>query len=125
MNTKLTMVLRIVLGLVLVIFGANKFYPFMPQPEEMSIAAASFMQALKATGYMFPLIGAVEVFSGLLLLFKKSVPLALLLLAPVTVNILLFHIALEPATLVPGLVILIIQIILFYAYWDKFKTLFN
>ena len=125
MNSKVTMVLRILLGLVLVIFGANKFYPFMPAPEEMSEGAANFMGALNDTGYMFPLIGAVEVLSGLLLIFKKWIPFALILLAPVSVNIIMFHLALEPATIVPGLVIIIIQIILIYKYWDKFKTLFG
>lgn len=125
MNSKVTMVLRILLGLVLVIFGANKFYPFMPAPEEMSDGAANFMASLNDTDYMFPLIGAVEVVSGLLLLLKKWVPFALVLLAPVTVNIVLFHVFLEPATIVPGLVILIINIVLIYTYWDKFKTLFG
>ncbi|MDY7395782.1 DoxX family membrane protein [Aureibaculum sp. 2210JD6-5] len=125
MNSKVTMVLRILLGLALVIFGANKFYPFMPAPEEMSEGAANFMGALNNTGYMFPLIGAVEVVSGLLLLLKKWVPFALVLLAPVAVNIVLFHVFLEPATIAPGLVILIINIILIYTYWDKYKTLFG
>jgi len=125
MNSKVTMVLRILLGLVLVIFGANKFYPFMPAPTEMSEGAANFMGALAESGYMFPLIGAVEVFVGLLLLLKKWVPFALVLLAPVAVNMVLFHLALEPASTAPALVVFIINAVLIYAYWDKFKTLFG
>ena len=95
MNSKVIMVLRILLGLVLVIFGTNKFYPFMPAPAEMSEGAANFMGALNDTGYMFPLIGAIEVITGLLLLLKKWVPFALIVLAPVAVNIVLFHLFLE------------------------------
>lgn len=125
MNSKVTMVLRILLGLILVIFGANKFYPFMPAPTEMSEGAANFMGALNNTGYMFPLIGGVEVLVGLLLLFKKWVPFALILLAPVAVNMVLFHLALEPGTTAPALVVFIINAILIYANWDKYKTLFG
>ena len=124
MNSKVTMVLRILLGLVLVIFGASKFYPFMPV-QEMSEGATNFMGALAESGYMLPLVGGVEVVVGLLLLLKKWVPFAVVLLAPVSVNIVLFHLALEPATTAPALVILIINAVLIYANWDKFKTLFG
>jgi len=74
MNSKVTMALRIVLGLILIIFGANKFFGFMPSPE-LPEAAGNFMGALAETGYMFPLIGAVEVIVGLLLVLNKWVPL--------------------------------------------------
>ncbi|WP_117881398.1 DoxX family membrane protein [Aureibaculum luteum] len=125
MNSKVTLVLRILLGLILVIFGANKFYPFMPAPTEMSEGAMSFMGALGKSGYMFPLIGGVEVIVGLLLLLKKWVPFALILLAPVAVNMVLFHLVLEPGSIAPALAVFVINAILIYANWDKFKTLFN
>ncbi|QCX37762.1 DoxX family membrane protein [Aureibaculum algae] len=125
MNSKVTLVLRILLGLILVIFGANKFYPFMPAPTEMSEGAMNFMGALGKSGYMFPLIGGVEVIVGLLLLLKKWVPFALILLAPVAVNMVLFHLVLEPGSTAPALAVLVINAILIYANWDKFKTLFN
>ncbi len=124
MNSKVTMVLRIILGLILIIFGANKFAGFMPAPE-LPEAAGNFMGALAKTGYMFPLIGAVEVIVGLLLVLKKWVPFALILLAPVAVNMVLFHLKLAPGGIGPAAVVTILNVILIYANWDKFKPLFD
>ena len=124
MNSKVTMVLRIILGLILIIFGANKFAGFMPAPE-LPEAAGNFMGTLAKTGYMFPLIGAVEVIVGLLLILKKWVPFALILLAPVAVNMVLFHLKLAPGGIGAAAVVTILNIILIYANWDKFKPLFD
>ncbi len=124
MNSKVTMVLRIILGLILIIFGANKFAGFMPAPE-LPEAAGNFMSALFVAGYMIQLIGAVEVLVGLLLVFKKWVPFALLLLAPVSVNIIFFHLMLAPAAIGPGALLAILNVVLIYAYWDKYKPLFD
>ncbi len=124
MNSKVTMALRIVLGLVLIVFGANKFIGFMPSPE-LPEAAGNFMGALAGTGYMFPLIGAVEVIVGLLLVLKKWVPFALILLAPVAVNMVLFHLKLAPGGIGPAALVTILNAVLIYTHWDKYKPLFD
>lgn len=124
MNSKITMALRIILGLILIIFGANKFIGFMPSPE-LPEAAGNFMGALASTGYMFPLIGAVEVIVGVLLILNKCVPFALVLLAPVAVNMVLFHLKLAPGGIGPAALVTILNAILIYANWDKYKPLFN
>ena len=124
MNSKVTMVLRIILGLILIIFGANKFAGFMPMPE-LPEAAGNFMTALVVVGYMLPLIGVIELIVGLLLVFNKWVPFVLLLLAPISVNIILFHLALAPAGIGAGAVVALLNMALIYAYWDKYKPLFE
>ena len=124
MNSKATMVLRIILGLILIVFGANKFIGFMPSPE-LPEAAGNFMGALASTGYMFPLIGAVEVIVGILLILNKWVPFAVVLLAPVAVNMVLFHLKLAPVGIVPAALVAIINGFLIYVNWDKFKALFT
>ncbi len=112
---------RIFLGLVFTVFGLNGFLQFLPMPEPPA-AAGQFLGALAGAGYMFPLIKGTEVLSGLLLLSGRFVPLALTLLAPVTVNILLFHLFLAPA---PGLPLLIVaaQLWLAYAHRDQFRPM--
>ncbi len=92
-------------GSIFLIFGLNGFLHFLPQPPSPP-AAAAFGGALAATGYMFPLIKGIEVLTGLLLLSGRFVPLALVLLAPVVVNIALFHLFLAPAGLALPLVVL-------------------
>lgn len=123
MNSKLTMVLRLLLGLILLVFGANKFFQFMPMPS-MEGPPADFMGALGNTGYMFPLIALTEIVAGVLLLFNKWKGLALIFASIISVNIVLFHLALAPAGIGLAAVVAILNIILIYANWNKFKTLF-
>lgn len=123
MNSKLTMVFRILLGLILLVFGLNKFFQFMPMPP-MEGAPAEFMGALGKTGYMFPLIASTEIIAGVLLVLNKWKGLALLFAAIISVNTIAFHLVLFPAGIVFAAVVAILTTILIYANWSKFKTLF-
>ncbi|VAW26727.1 hypothetical protein MNBD_BACTEROID04-421 [hydrothermal vent metagenome] len=123
MNSKLTMVLRVLLGLILVVFGANKFFGFIPNME-MPAAAGNLMSAMMESGYMFKLVGVTEIIVGLLLLIKKWVPFALIVLAPISLNMIFFHIFLAPAGIAPAAIVAIINILLIYDNWSKLKILF-
>ena len=123
MNSKITMVLRILLGLILLVFGLNKFFNFMPMPP-MEGPPGDFMAALGKTGYMFPLIALTEIVAGALLLINKWKGLALILTAVISVNIVAFHLVLAPAGIGLAAVVAILNIVLIYANWNKFKTLF-
>ncbi len=122
MNSKVETILRILLGIALVTFGANKFYNFMGMgaPPE-----GSFMAALAGTGYMMKLIGLSEVIPGLLLILNKWKGLALVWLAPISVNIVAFHLKFDLAGIGVAAVIFILNAILIYANWDRFKSLFH
>tara|TARA_Y100000034_G_C6733217_1_gene324966 strand:- start:346 stop:720 length:375 start_codon:yes stop_codon:yes gene_type:complete len=85
-----TKLVRIFLGALLIIFGLNGFFGFIPLPTHGGEAGA-FLGALAATGYMFPLIKFVEVLGGVLLLTNRRVSLALAMIVPVLVNIMAFH----------------------------------
>lgn len=87
---KLTLGVRIFLGLIFFIFGLNGFFNFIPVPP-MDEQAGAFMGALVATGYFFPMVKIVEIICGALLLFGAFVPLALVSLAPIIINIFFFH----------------------------------
>ena len=124
MKSKTVKIIQIILGLVLIIFGANKFIGFMPTPD-LPKAAANFMGALSKTGYMFYLIGAVEVATGLLLVINKWIGFTLILLAPVAVNMVLFHTFLAPGGISPAALVFILNAFLIYKYWDQYKPLFK
>ena len=117
-------VARILLGLVFLVFGLNYFFPFLPTPP-MEGPAAAFAGALFATGYMFPLIKGVEVLAGALLLAGRFVPLALLLLAPIVVNIAAFHIFLTPGEVGMSAVLVAIEAFLAWSYRDSFRGVLN
>src|SRR5580698_3725196 len=84
-----TIIVRVLLGLMFVVFGSNAFLHFIPMPP-MHGPAGDFMVAMISTGYILP-IAALEVLGGLLLLAGRYVPLGLTLLGPIVVNILLYH----------------------------------
>ena len=123
MNSKVTMALRLILGLILLVFGVNKFFHFMPMPP-MEGAPAAFMGALGKSGYMIPLIAFTEMVAGVLLLLNKWIGLTLILAAIISVNIVAFHLALDPAGVGLAAVVTILNAVLIYANWRKFKTLF-
>jgi uncharacterized membrane protein YphA (DoxX/SURF4 family) len=113
LNQKLPTIARLVLGLVFTVFGLNGFFGFLPQPP-LPEEAGSFLAALGATGYLFPMIKGIEVLAGIALLSNRFVPLALILLAPIVVNIAAFHLVLAPGSL--GLIIAIVGLGLYLAW---------
>lgn len=123
-KSKAYTVARFALGALFFVFGLNGFLQFLPQPAPSGLAAV-FLGGLGASGYMFPLIKGVEVAAGLLLLAGRYVPLALLLLAPIVVNILAFHAFLAPAGMAIPLVTTALGLYLAYAERAVFAPLFQ
>ena len=122
MNFNLTIVLRSLLGLIFVAGpAAAMFHAVEPT---MPTQAAAFTAALARTGYMMPLLWSTEIVVGLMLLSGILVPLALLLLAPVVVNIALFHALLAPAGAGPAALVVGLQIFLAWEYRGAFEPLF-
>ncbi len=113
---------RILLGLIFTVFGLNGFFHFLPV-QPMPGAAGAFIGALLATKYMFPLIKSVEVAAGVALLANRFVPLALVLLAPVVVNIALFHAVLAPSGIGMALVIVALGLYLAWSHRHAYRPL--
>jgi uncharacterized membrane protein YphA (DoxX/SURF4 family) len=89
-----TIIARILLGLVFVVFGSNIFLHFIPMPPQNPSLATDFSKALMESHYMY-VVGFCQVAGGLILLTGRFIPLGLTLLGPVIVNILCFHIFLN------------------------------
>ncbi len=120
--SKLPLIARIILGLIFTVFSINFFVPFLPMPEPTPEAGA-FLGALMASGYMFYVIKIVELVGGIMLLIGICIPFALLLLAPIVVNIFLFHIFLDPAGFLMGLFIFLLELYLLYHYRSVFSKI--
>jgi putative oxidoreductase len=116
-------ILRSLLGLIFLVFGLNLLLHFLPNPEEPQ-AAADFLSGLFRSGYLLPLLGVTQAVAGALLLTGVMVPFALVLLAPVIVNILMFHLFLAPAGLPIALVVVAFEVILAWMHRDAFAPLF-
>jgi uncharacterized membrane protein YphA (DoxX/SURF4 family) len=116
-----TTIVRILLGLMFLVFGLNGFLNFMPAPKDMPQEIMTVMGALMKAGYMTVVSGA-EVLIAALLLTNRFVPLALALLAPIIAGILTFHIFMAPATIVPGIVVTVMELYLAWAYRGAFRS---
>jgi uncharacterized membrane protein YphA (DoxX/SURF4 family) len=115
---------RFVLGACFFVFGLNGFLNFIPPPSAPPPAGAmAFAGALLQTGYMFPLIKGTEVVAGALLLANRFAPLALALLAPVVLNIVLFHALLAPTGSVIAGAVLVLEVYLAWAYRGAFAPM--
>ncbi len=111
---------RLILGLIFVVFGLNGFFHFIPNPEA-SEPMTAFMTALSETGYFMIVVKLVEVASGLMILTGRFLPLGLILLAPVSVNILLVHVFLDQTGLPMAIVIILLQVFLAWAHRDSYR----
>ncbi len=110
---------RLILGLIFTIFGLNGFLSFLPAPPPEGVAL-QFFSGLAATGYFFPLLKGTEVLVGLALLSGRYVPLALTVLAPITLNIFAFHAFVDGQVALP-LGILALQVYLAWHYRAAYR----
>ena len=113
---------RTLLGIIFVVFGLNGFLHFLPQPE-MPQAALAFFGALAATGFMLPTLFATQVVGGALLLLGM-VPLGVLILTPVIVHIVEFHVFLAPAGLPLAVVVATLGMFLAWTHRAAYRPLF-
>ena len=117
-----TVIARILLGLIFFVFGLNGFLNFIPAPPMEGVAGA-FIGALISSHYVY-LVSGTQVFAGVLLLINRFVPLAVALLAPVIANILAFHLTMQPSGLPLALFTTILWGILMWRYRGYFTPLF-
>lgn len=115
---------RVLLGLVFFVCGLDGFLHVLPQPTEPpSEGAMALAVALLKSGYMFPLIKGTEVAVGALLLANRFVPLALVLIAPVLVNIFAFHAFLAPSGLALASVLVALELTLAWVHRSAYRPL--
>ena len=117
-----TIIVRTLLGLIFVTFGANMFLHFIQMAPPPEGPAREFMTALFLSHYLY-VIGALQVAGGVLLLIGRRVPLALTLLGPVIVNILCFHVLMAPAGLPMAIVVSLLALFLLWRYREHFAGL--
>src|SRR5271170_5736733 len=114
---------RYLAGVIFLVFGLNGFLNFIPLPPPGGIAG-QFMGALYASHYLW-VIFAFQVIAGVLLLVNRYVPLAVAFLAPVIVNILVFHALMAPSGLPLALFVAVLWAAIFIDVRPAFSGLFQ
>lgn len=123
MNKKLIFkIARYLLAFMMIVFGANKFLGFIEMPPPQGELAQKFMGAMFTT-YLFKVVAITQIIGGVLLMIPKTAFIGLLMMLPIVVNIVGFHLFHD----MPGngmwlFVVLIIGIIAL-GYKDQFSKL--
>lgn len=125
---KAPLVARVLLGFVFFASGLAGLLNLAPPPADLPENLKTFMAGMMATKFLFPLVKGTEVVCGALLMSGYFVPLALVVLAPVLVNIVLTHAFMMPSGLGLPLFLSALEVYLaFFAspYRDAIRPLFR
>lgn len=117
------LIARILLGLVFLVFGLNGFLNFIPAGPLPSGVAGQFISSLLVSHFAL-LVAAIQLVGGVLLLVNRYVPLAITILGPVIVNILFYHLLMEPKGLAVAVPVAILWVILLVKNRQYFASLF-
>ncbi len=115
---------RLLLGVVFTVFGLNGFLGFLPHPP-MPPEAGAFVGALVGSGYLMTIVKVTELVAGILLLSNVMAPFALVLLAPIVVNIVAFHLFLAPAGLAVPVIVTVAGLGLAWHHRAAYAPLFR
>lgn len=116
-----SMIARFLLGLIFLIFGLNGFFHFLSMPAPTGVAG-QFMGALFVS-HLLIVIFVIQLIGAVLLLLNRYVPLALTLLAPIIVNIFLFHLLMAPSGLPLVIIVTVLWVLVFLSVRSAFTGL--
>ena len=119
-----TAISRIVLGLIYLIFGLDYFLHFIPYQPAHTGAAAALKDGLMATGYLYPMMKAIQIAGGISLMVNRYAPFSAVVLFPISLNVFLFHTILDPSGWFMGVLLLFPNLFLGYAYRFYYSGMF-
>ncbi len=112
-------VVRILVGAFYLFAGLNYFLGFVALGN-----SHEFLEMMIPGGY-FAFVKGLQVAGGIMLLSNRFVAAGLILLTPVTVNIVIFLFAIYQTQIVDGVVLMILNLVLLWAYRDAFREIFR
>jgi putative oxidoreductase len=118
-----SLIARLLLGLIFLVFGLNGFLHFIPMPPPKGLAAQQFGGAIFTSHYWVVIFG-IQVIGGVLLLVNKFLPLAIVVLGPVIVNIFFFHVLMAPEGVPLAIVVVVLWVILAVRYKQYLAGIF-
>lgn len=120
MKNKILFVLCLLFGLMFINAGLNKFFNYMPMPKDMPASMMKVMQAFMEIKWLMPLVGAIEVIGGILIIIPKYRALGAIIVFPVMIGILLTNIFDAPSGLPIALVLLAVNLWAIFNNWYKY-----
>ncbi|MCR9263277.1 MAG: DoxX family protein [Flavobacteriaceae bacterium] len=123
MKQKIITVVSVLFGLMFMNAGLNKFFNYMPVPEDLPESLMQMMQAIMTMGWLIPLVGLVELVGGILFLFKRTRALGAIVILPVMVGILLINTITDTSGLPIALPLFAINLWVIIENWPKYRPM--
>lgn len=123
MKNTILFILCLLFGLMFINAGLNKFFNYMPIPENIPPETMKDFGAMVEISWLMPLLAAVEIIGGLLFIIPRTRALGALVILPVMVGILLSHIFVAPSGLPAALVLTVVLIWAMYEHRLKYAPL--
>jgi putative oxidoreductase len=118
-----TIVSRVLLGFLYLVFGLDYFLHFIPYQPQHTGSAAALKEGLIGTGYIYPMMKTIQVIGGLGLMVNRYAPFFAVVLFPISLNVFLFHTILVPSGWLMGVLLLAPNLLLGYAYRRNYAGL--
>ncbi len=125
MKQKIITVISVVFGLMFINAGLNKFFNYMPVPEDLPESLMQMMEAFMSVGWLLPLVALVEIVGGLLFIFTKTRALGAIVILPVMVGILLTNTITHTSGLPIALVFAAINFYIIVENRDKYRPMIH
>lgn len=120
MKKKILFVIRLLFGLMFINAGLNKFFNYMPPPDDLPEEMLRIMAVFMEIGWLMPLIAVVEIVGGVLFITNKYRALGAIVILPIMVGILLTHLINAPSGLPIALILVTINLYVIFENRKKY-----
>src|SRR6476659_1322781 len=121
---KATIISRILLGFIYLVFGLDYFLHFIPYEPHHTGRVAAFKAGLIGIGYFYPMLKSIQVVAGISLLINRYAPFSAVVVFPISVNVFLYHTILVPSGWLMGVMLIVPNLFLGYAYRKYYNGMF-
>jgi hypothetical protein len=119
-----TLISRLLLGFIYLVFGLDYFLHFIPYQPNHTGRVAAFKAALMGAGYFYPMIKSIQIVGGISVLANQYAPFFAVVLFPISLNVLLYHTILVPSGWLMGVLLVVPNLFLGYAYRNYYNGMF-
>src|SRR5690349_7452544 len=119
-----TIVSRIILGFIYLVFGLDYFFQFIPYQPHHTGRVAAFKAGLLGVGYFYPMIKSIQSAGGISLLVNRYAPFFAVVLFPISLNVFLYHTILVPSGWYLGVILIVTNLFLGSAYRKYYSGMF-
>ncbi|MBS1917448.1 MAG: DoxX family membrane protein [Bacteroidetes bacterium] len=121
---KSTLICRMLLGFIYLVFGLDYFLHFIPYQPNHTGKVAAFKAGLMGVGYFYPMIKSIQIAGGISLLTNLYAPFFAVVLFPISLNVFLYHTILVPSGWLMGVLLIVPNLFLGYAYRKYYNGMF-